>query len=284
MIIDVHYHAGTKVYGRFDFQIDRQWMKEEMEMSGVQKTIVFPYRAPGSYENLNKEIIESFANESILPFARLRLNFKKIDALKYLTKIKVPGLTKKVLRIIKEINNRKGIVNYKDEEQEKIRFSTIMEHCKGIKFHDNQDGHLHEKHFEFLVSFGKPIVLHINPYKLEYFLSLFETKIKAPIVIAHLGAGDADRIYLEKTRELLKRYDFLYTDIAAHVCANHLVPFLRETPKKVLFGSDGPVVSQGSTKYLILQTGRELFKDGDQALDIIKQNSTDFIKKSGWQA
>lgn len=282
MIIDVHYHAGTKVYGDYDFKITKQWLNEEMEMFDIQKTVVFPYCAPGSYDDLNKELIESFADENILPFARLRFNFKKIDAYKYLSKIKIPGIGKRGYRILKEINGRRGIVTYKDEDQEKLRFTESMRHCKGIKFHDNQDGHLNEKHFEFLLSFNKPIVMHINPYKLEYFLSIYKEKVNAPIIIAHLGACDADKVYLKKTREILKKYDFLYTDLAAHICANHLVPFLREIPEKVLFGSDGPVISQGSIKCLLLQSSRELYKNTDGALKVISQNSADFCHKSGW--
>lgn len=280
MLIDVHYHAGTKVYGRFDFKIDQKWMLDEMEMSGVGKTIVFPYRAPGSYESLNRELIEKFACDTILPFARLRLNFRKGDAYKYLGKIAIPGAGKRILRILKEINNRKGIVSYHDERAEISRFEKVMPECAGIKYHDNQDGHINEEHFDFLLSFHKPIVLHINPFKLDYFLRRASTLVKAPVIIAHLGADDADQIYLRKTREMLNQYDMLYTDIAAHVCANHLVPFITETPNKVLFGSDGPVVSQGSTKSLIIQAGRELYRDGNRALNIIEANSRDFMEKS----
>lgn len=283
MIIDVHYHVGTKVFGRYDFAIDKKWVKDEMDMFNIQKTIVFPYMSPGSYDKLNHEILDNFADEDLIPFARLRLNFRRRDALRYLSLINVPGMAKRSYRIAKEISNKKGIPAYDGENEEKARFSTTMERCKGIKFHDNQDGQLTKQNFEFLLSFGKPIVLHINPYKLEYFLDLFPGAVKAPIVIAHLGAEDADSVYLPKTRQLLKTYDFLYTDIAAHVCANHVVPFLREIPEKLLFGSDGPVVSQGSTKCLLIQSGRELFKDKDKVLEVVSQNSIEFCRKSGWE-
>jgi len=282
MIIDVHYHVGTKAFGRYDFVIDKKWVKDEMSMFNIQKTVVFPYMFPGSYDELNREILDIFADESIIPFARLRLNFKGRDALKYLSLIKIPGMAKRSYRIAKEISGRKDIPAYEGEHEEKARFSIVMERCKGIKFHDNQDGQLTEQNFEFLLSFGKPIVIHINPYKLEYFLNLFPSAVKAPIVIAHLGAADADSLYLPKTIELLKKYDFLYTDIAAHVCASHVIPFLREVPEKLLFGSDGPVVSQGSTKCLLIQSGRELFKSEDKALEIVSQNSIEFCGKSGW--
>ncbi|MFV2004702.1 MAG: hypothetical protein ACC650_05810 [Gammaproteobacteria bacterium] len=284
MIIDVHSHAGTKVFGAYDFKIDRQWLHEEMKMFDIQKTVIFPYCAPGSYDELNRELIESFADESILPFARLRFNFKPSDAYKYLTKLKIPGIGKRGYRILKEINGRRGIAAYKDEDQEMLRFTESMKHCRGIKFHDNQDGHLHEKHFEFLLSFNKPIVMHINPYKLEYFLSLYEDKVKAPIVIAHLGDCEADKVHLEKAKAILKKFDFLYTDTANHVCANHLVPFMREVPEKVLFGSDGPVISQGSIKGLMLQCSRELYKNTDGVLKQVSQNTAAFCRKSGWES
>jgi len=284
MILDVHYHVGTKAYGRYDFSIDKQWVLDEMKMFGVQKTVVFPYKSPHSYQVLNQEIIDTFADNNILPFSRLRLNFRSGDAFRYLSKIKIHGISKRSLRIIKEIKGRRGIPAYQDEETEKGRFSATMEHCKGIKFHDNQDGHLQEEQFEFLLSFRKPIVMHINPYKLEYFLSLFSSAVHAPVVIAHLGGIDADSIYLEKTREMLKKYDWLYTDTAAHVFANYLVPFLREIPEKILFGSDGPVVSQGSTMALVQQCGRELFKDKDKSVEIIAENSGVFCRESGWES
>lgn len=283
MIIDVHYHVGTKVFGRWDFAIDKRWVKDEMQMSDVGKTIVFPYMSPGSYDELNTEILDVFADEDIIPFGRLRFNYKPGDALKYLSRININSVSKRSLRIIKEIIGRKDIPTFADEKEEKARFSAMMRRCKGIKFHDNQDGHLHEQHFEFLISFGKPIIIHINPYKLEYFLSIYKHSVKSPIVIAHLGAIDADSIYLTKTIEMLKKYDFLFTDTAGHVCANYVIPFLSEVPEKILFGSDGPVVSQGSTKCLLIQCGRELFKDKGKGLAIIEKNTVDFCNRSGWE-
>ena len=284
MIIDVHYHVGTCAFGRYDFSIDRQWVRDEMRQFDIQKTIVFPYRYPGSYDHLNREILNLFADENILPFARIRFNFKSMDALKYLSVIKIRSPHKRIQRALKEIMGRKGIAPYRNEEEEKIRFAEIMRRSSGIKFHDNQDGHLHENHFQYLLSFEKPIVFHINPFKLDYFLSLHAAHVRSPIVIAHLGASDGDSIYLAKTIDLLKNYDFLYTDTAAHVCANHVIPFLREVPKKILFGSDGPVVSQGSIRYLIEQTGRAMFNDKGAGLQMIADNSAAFCRAAGWNA
>ena len=282
MIIDVHYHVGTKKFGPYDFAIDKQWLREEMGMSDIQKTIVFPYQFPGSYETLNHEILDVFADDDILPFARLRLNFKKTDCMKYLTKIRIDSPLKRIARVFKEIDNRRCIATYGDEAEEKSRFTDIMDKFRGIKFHDNQDGHLTEEHFEFLLSFRKPIVLHINPFKLDYFLSLFANSVQAPLVIAHLGAPDSDSIYLVKTREILQRYDFLFTDTAAHVCSNHLVPFLQEVPEKVLFGSDGPVINQGSTRCYFQQGSRALFNDKDKWESVVEQSTADFCGRSGW--
>jgi hypothetical protein len=251
-------------------------------MHGVHKSIVFSYRAKGSYDPLNRELIDQFAGDDILVFSRVRLNFRKTDALTYLSKIKIHSMAKRAARCVKEVVARRGIQAFVGEDREKELFTATMHKCHGIKFHDNQDGQLNEENFEFLLSFKKPIVFHINPYKLEYFLSNATGTVHAPIVFAHLGALDSDSLYWSKPRELLQKYDFLYTDTAAHIFSNHLIRFLQETPAKVLFGSDGPVVSQGSTRCLFRQAGRELYGDGEKALDLVSQNTQDFCKRSGW--
>jgi len=256
-VIDCHAHIGypPNADEKFKWLISEKPLVHfsfeeclsEMDRWMIAKTIVFPLgslknRYQGiSYENANlmmikltKQFNKKIGETKLIPFARIDPADKEkaIDLLKKMVKIGAKG--------VKIHSGNEGIapdgytVKIKEKGNKRVIAPQKIPEYKEI----------YRQIFEASLSLGIPVVLHAGESSVELIGRVVSVLRKVPrvkLIIAHAGGGD------ETASNLANTFKNVYVDISglnkikiAHVIA-------RTKVEKVLFGSDAPFITQGSS-------------------------------------
>jgi len=284
MIIDFHYHFSQTKDDEYSLDIDKNFIKESCA-SFVDKICLFPYFVKTSYfiNKANNFILENPENY-ILPSVRVRVPFSlKKDlqvTLRALKSYKISFL-KKFFKSLIVVKHKKQVILHKNINDIPTLESIPKNRYFLIKFHDYQDGTLTEEIFYKLLKFKKPMLFHISPYKLAYFLEKMHN-INVPIIIAHLGKSGLGLNEESLAITLAKQYDFIFLDTGGITDITLLKKVLDNVPYKLVFGSDGPVFSPRAIELTLLDACKILKKNFDSILKIFERNSHEILRFSNY--
>jgi len=262
-VIDCHVHIGypPDADKKFKWLISARPLLHfsfeeclnEMNRWLIAKTVVFPLgslndRYQGiSYENANLMIIEmskqfneKIGETALIPFARIDPADKEkaITLLKRMVKIGARG--------IKIHSGNEGIAP--DGYTVKIKENGNKHAVAPQKIPEYKE--IYRQIFETCVSLDIPVVLHAGESSVELIgraVSVLRNVPEVKLIIAHAGSGD------ETASNIANKFQNVYVDISglntikiAHVIA-------RTKVEKVLFGSDAPFITQGSSIINLLE-------------------------------
>ncbi|MCS7252801.1 MAG: amidohydrolase family protein [Armatimonadota bacterium] len=211
MVIDFHCHVGTgeELQAPWTTRATLELYLERAEQAGIEMTVVFAITS-NDYERANGEVAEIVANHPgrLIGFARVHA---KRDA----------GKIEHMLRRAVEDYGFKGVKVHGAEAM------PTRELCKVAS----------EMRLPVLVD----IVGRVEV------LPLLATEFKdVPFVVAHLGSFSDDWRVMQFMPQLLSRYPNIYADTSGVRFFDYIREAVEQAgPKKLLFGSDGPLLHPG---------------------------------------
>ncbi|MFN4180656.1 MAG: amidohydrolase family protein [Armatimonadota bacterium] len=211
MVIDIHCHAGTaeKLQAPWTTRADLSAYLERAEEAGIDKTVVFAITSE-DYERANAEVAEivSRHRDRLIGFARVHAERDK-------------GKIERLLRRAVEDFGFRGIKVHGGEAL------PTREVCEAAK------------------SLGVPILVDIMGH--VEILPLLATEFpEVNFIIAHLGSFSDDWKVFQVMPNILAQYPNLYADTSGVRFFDYLLEAVQVAgAKKILFGSDGPLLHPG---------------------------------------
>ncbi len=211
MVIDIHCHAGTaeKLQAPWTTRADLSRYLERAEEAGIDKTVVFAITSD-DYERANSEIAEIVSHhpDKLIGFARVHAERDK-------------GKIERLLcRAVEDFRFR-GIKVHGAESL------PTREVCRAAR------------------DVGLPILVDIVG-RVEV-LPLLATEFpEVNFIIAHLGSFSDDWRVFQVIPNILAQYPNLYADTSGVRFFDYLLEAVRVAgARKILFGSDGPLLHPG---------------------------------------
>lgn len=211
MVIDIHCHAGTaeRLQAPWTTRADLSAYLERAEEAGIDKTVVFAITSD-DYERANAEVAEIVARhaDKLIGFARIHPERDK-------------GKIERLLR--------RAVEDYG---------------FRGIKVHGGEALPTREV-CEVAKSLNLPILVDIMG-RVEVLPLLAAEFPEVNFVVAHLGSFADDWRVFQVMPFMLAKFPNLYADTSGVRFIDHLLEAIRVAgAKKILFGSDGPLLHPG---------------------------------------
>lgn len=211
MVIDIHCHAGTaeRLQAPWTTRADLSAYLERAEEAGIDKTVVFAITSD-DYERANAEVAEIVARhtDKLIGFARIHPERDK-------------GKIERLLR--------RAVEDYG---------------FRGIKVHGGEALPTREV-CEVAKSLNLPILVDIMG-RVEVLPLLAVEFPEVNFVVAHLGSFADDWRVFQVMPFMLAKFPNLYADTSGVRFIDHLLEAIRVAgAKKILFGSDGPLLHPG---------------------------------------
>lgn len=211
MVIDIHCHAGTaeRLQAPWTTRADLSAYLERAEEAGIDKTVVFAITSD-DYERANAEVAEIVARhaDKLIGFARIHPERDK-------------GKIERLLR--------RAVEDYG---------------FRGIKVHGGEALPTREV-CEVAKSLNLPILVDIMG-RVEVLPLLAAEFPEVNFVVAHLGSFADDWRVFQVMPFILAKFPNLYADTSGVRFIDHLLEAIRVAgAKKMLFGSDGPLLHPG---------------------------------------
>ena len=211
MVIDIHCHTGTaeKLQAPWTTRADLSAYLERAEEAGIDKTVVFAITSD-DYERANAEVAEIVARhtDKLIGFARIHPERDK-------------GKIERLLR--------RAVEDYG---------------FRGIKVHGGEALPTREV-CEVAKSLNLPILVDIMG-RVEVLPLLAVEFPEVNFVVAHLGSFADDWRVFQVMPFMLAKFPNLYADTSGVRFIDHLLEAIRVAgAKKMLFGSDGPLLHPG---------------------------------------
>ncbi len=211
MVIDIHCHAGTaeRLQAPWTTRADLSAYLERAEEAGIDKTVVFAITSD-DYERANAEVAEIVARhaDKLIGFARIHPERDK-------------GKIERLLR--------RAVEDYG---------------FRGIKVHGGEALPTREV-CEVAKSLNLPILVDIMG-RVEVLPLLAAEFPEVNFVVAHLGSFADDWRVFQVMPFMLAKFPNLYADTSGVRFIDHLLEAIRVAgAKKMLFGSDGPLLHPG---------------------------------------
>ncbi len=208
MVIDIHCHAGTaeRLQAPWTTRADLSAYLERAEEAGIDKTVVFAITSD-DYERANAEVAEIVARhaDKLIGFARIHPERDK-------------GKIERLLR--------RAVEDYG---------------FRGIKVHGGEALPTREV-CEVAKSLNLPILVDIMG-RVEVLPLLAAEFPEVNFVVAHLGSFADDWRVFQVMPFMLAKFPNLYADTSGVRFIDHLLEAIRVAgAKKILFGSDGPLL------------------------------------------
>ncbi|MEZ8219842.1 hypothetical protein GG496_000009 [Candidatus Fervidibacteria bacterium JGI MDM2 JNZ-1-D12] len=211
MVIDIHCHAGTaeRLQAPWTTRADLSAYLERAEEAGIDKTVVFAITSD-DYERANAEVAEIVARhaDKLIGFARIHPERDK-------------GKIERLLR--------RAVEDYG---------------FRGIKVHGGEALPTREV-CEVAKSLNLPILVDIMG-RVEVLPLLAAEFPEVNFVVAHLGSFADDWRVFQVMPFMLAKFPNLYADTSGVRFIDYLLEAIRVAgAKKILFGSDGPLLHPG---------------------------------------
>lgn len=211
MVIDIHCHAGTaeRLQAPWTTRADLSAYLERAEEAGIDKTVVFAITSD-DYERANAEVAEIVARhaDKLIGFARIHPERDK-------------GKIERLLR--------RAVEDYG---------------FRGIKVHGGEALPTREV-CEVAKSLNLPILVDIMG-RVEVLPLLAAEFPEVNFVVAHLGSFADDWRVFQVMPFILAKFPNLYADTSGVRFIDYLLEAIRAAgAKKMLFGSDGPLLHPG---------------------------------------
>jgi len=211
MVIDIHCHTGTaeKLQAPWTTRADLSAYLERAEEAGIDKTVVFAITSD-DYERANAEVAEIVARhtDKLIGFARIHPERDK-------------GKIERLLR--------RAVEDYG---------------FRGIKVHGGEALPTREV-CEVAKSLNLPILVDIMG-RVEVLPLLAAEFPEVNFIVAHLGSFADDWRVFQVMPFMLAKFPNLYADTSGVRFIDHLLEAIRVAgAKKMLFGSDGPLLHPG---------------------------------------
>ena len=211
MVIDIHCHAGTaeKLQAPWTTRADLSAYLERAEEAGIDKTVVFAITSD-DYERANAEVAEIVTRhaDKLIGFVRIHPERDK-------------GKIERLLR--------RAVEDYG---------------FRGIKVHGGEALPTREV-CEVAKSLNLPILVDIMG-RVEVLPLLAVEFPEVNFVVAHLGSFADDWRVFQVMPFMLAKFPNLYADTSGVRFIDHLLEAIRVAgAKKILFGSDGPLLHPG---------------------------------------
>lgn len=211
MVIDIHCHTGTaeKLQAPWTTRADLSAYLERAEEAGIDKTVVFAITSD-DYERANAEVAEIVARhtDKLIGFARIHPERDK-------------GKIERLLR--------RAVEDYG---------------FRGIKVHGGEALPTREV-CEVAKSLNLPILVDIMG-RVEVLPLLAAEFPEVNFIVAHLGSFADDWRVFQVMPFILAKFPNLYADTSGVRFIDHLLEAIRVAgAKKMLFGSDGPLLHPG---------------------------------------
>lgn len=239
MLIDCHCHAGTgeALTAPWNTSAPIEFHLDRARAAGIDRTVVFPINSL-DYERANAELAEIAARhpEELIGFARVH-------------PVADSG---RIHRLVERAAREFGF--------------------RGLKVHGG-DALPTREVCEAARAFGLPVLVDITDRSnaVEMFAGAYQD---VNFIIAHLGSFAGNWLVHLQTIDQMVRYPNVYADTSGVRFFDYLVEAVRRAgAKKLLFGSDGPLLHPGvelqRVKHLPLSPADEARVLGENLLELL---------------
>jgi hypothetical protein len=203
---------------------DPERLERETHQAGVVRSVVFPSGRDGDYLSANNAVARMSVGRPFVAAARIN-------------GARDPGTAP-----TSRLRNLTASRTEDHTSPEDIEQYAYDDRFVAFKLHPARDGLPDEEVLEVMDEVGLPALIHggagFPPETVESTLLDHDF----PVIVAHFGGHPLNRELMERSIDLLERYDALYLDTSFVRYRDPLERAIMEHPDRVLFGSGWPAV------------------------------------------
>jgi hypothetical protein len=221
-IVDVHLELepdgsrGTYAAG------DPERLERELHQSGVVRGLVFPAQRDGGYLKANNATARMSVGRPFVAVARI-------------TGSRAPGSSASA-RLLNMTTSR-GSDHTTPDDIEQFAYD---DRFAGFRLSPPVDGLPDREVLDAMASAGLPVFTYGGEGFRPETIAEHLLGVGFPVVVSHFGGYPADADMMNRTIDLLNRYDECYLDTSFVRLRDPLERAVREHPDRVLFGSGAP--------------------------------------------